>query len=191
MEVIKNWVAQIVYVSVLAALAEFLIPNSSIKKYVKVVIGLVVMMTIINPVLNFLKGGIDVNNFLPKELITSNNVDIHIATKQAEEERNQLVVDEYRKRLIQQIKERTLAFPNINDAYVNIDFNNDINDKEFGKINKINIRLFMSNDSNKEVTKINKSSKEYSNYVNNINDIKNDISKFYNVPLKNITIEEK
>lgn len=188
---VKSWIIQIAYISILAIIFELLIPSSSMKKYVKVVIGLTIMIAIINPVLGFIKSGININNVLEKEY-NYNNVDISGMTKQAEMERNKLIVDEYKKRLNDQIKERILSMVNASDVEVESSIVDDLNDKSFGLVKEIKITIF--NDKNEssnnsgnisiEVSKANEKTSE-------IDNIKNDLSKFYNVPLKNITIEER
>ncbi|WP_085111868.1 stage III sporulation protein AF [Thermoanaerobacterium sp. PSU-2] len=188
---VKRWIIQIAYISILAIIFELLIPSSSMKKYVKVVIGLTIMIAIINPVLGFIKSGININSALEKEY-NYNNVDISGMTKQAEVERNKLIVDEYKKRLNDQIKERILSMVSASDVEVESSIIDDLNDKRFGIVKEIKITIF--NDKNEtsngsgnisiEVSKANEKTSK-------IDNIKNDLSKFYNVPLKNITIEER
>ncbi|MDE4541693.1 stage III sporulation protein AF [Thermoanaerobacterium sp. R66] len=188
---VKRWIIQITYISILAIIFELLIPSSSMKKYVKVVIGLTIMIAIINPVLGFIKSGININSALEKEY-NYNNVDISGMTKQAEVERNKLIVDEYKKRLNDQIKERILSMVSASDVEVESSIIDDLNDKRFGIVKEIKITIF--NDKNEtsngsgnisiEVSKANEKTSK-------IDNIKNDLSKFYNVPLKNITIEER
>ncbi|MGJ7044604.1 stage III sporulation protein AF [Thermoanaerobacterium thermosulfurigenes] len=191
MDEVKSWIIQIAYISILAIIFELLIPSSSMKKYVKIVIGLTIMIAIINPVLGFIKSGININNALEKEY-NYNNVDISGMTKQAEIERNKLIVDEYKKRLNDQIKERILSMVSASDVEVESSIIDNLNDKSFGLVKEINITIF--NDKNEtsngsgnisiEVSKANEKTSK-------IDNIKNDLSKFYNVPLKNITIEER
>ncbi|SNX55363.1 stage III sporulation protein AF [Thermoanaerobacterium sp. RBIITD] len=195
MEMIKNWILQIAYISILAVIFEFMVPSSSIKKYVKVVIGLIIMMTIINPILTFLKGGIDINSAVLKNEYGYNDIDINSVSKQAEVERNKLIVDEYKRRLNEQIKERILTKVDAANVQVDAKIDNDINDKYFGKIESLDIKI--SNVTNEKpntkgnVDKVVININQSNDKKNNIDDIKNDISTFYNVPLKNITIEEK
>lgn len=195
MEMIKNWILQIAYISILAVIFEFMVPSSSIKKYVKVVIGLIIMMTIINPILTFLKGGIDINSAVLKNEYGYNDIDINSVSKQAEVERNKLIVDEYKRRLNEQIKERILTKVDAANVQVDAKIDDGINNKYFGKIESLDIKI--SNVTNEKpntkgnVDKVVININQSNDKKNNIDDIKNDISTFYNVPLKNITIEEK
>ncbi|AST59144.1 stage III sporulation protein AF [Thermoanaerobacterium thermosaccharolyticum] len=193
MEMVKNWILQIAYISILAIVFELLIPSSNMKKYVKVVIGLTIMIAIINPILGFLKNGVDVNSTLEREY-NYNSIDINSMTKQAEIERNKLIVDEYKKRLNEQIKERILDIIDASDVEVESTIIEDLNDKNFGVIKNVhvvlsNVKYKMVNDINDGKIIIDTSKTEEKGQI--LDDIKNDISKFYNVPLKNITIEER
>lgn len=192
-EMVKNWILQIAYISILAIVFELLIPSSNMKKYVKVVIGLTIMIAIINPILGFLKNGVDVNSTLEREY-NYNSIDINSMTKQAEIERNKLIVDEYKKRLNEQIKERILDIIDASDVEVESTIIEDLNDKNFGVIKNVhvvlsNVKYKMVNDINDGKIIIDTSKTEEKGQI--LDDIKNDISKFYNVPLKNITIEER
>ncbi|AGB18910.1 stage III sporulation protein AF [Thermoanaerobacterium thermosaccharolyticum] len=192
-EMVKNWILQIAYISILAIVFELLIPSSNMKKYVKVVIGLTIMIAIINPILGFLKNGVDVNSTLEREY-NYNSIDINSMTKQAEIERNKLIVDEYKKRLNEQIKERILDIIDASDVEVESTIIEDLNDKNFGVIKNVhvvlsNVKYKMVNDINDGKIIIDTSKTDEKGQI--LDDIKNDISKFYNVPLKNITIEER
>ncbi|MGF7397074.1 stage III sporulation protein AF [Thermoanaerobacterium thermosaccharolyticum] len=190
---VKNWILQIAYISILAIVFELLIPSSNMKKYVKVVIGLTIMIAIINPILGFLKNGVDVNSTLEREY-NYNSIDINSVTKQAEIERNKLIVDEYKKRLNEQIKERILDIIDASDVEVESTIIEDLNDKNFGVIKNVhvvlsNVKYKMVNDINDGKIIIDTSKTDEKGQI--LDNIKNDISKFYNVPLKNITIEER
>ncbi|MDI3477190.1 MAG: stage sporulation protein [Thermoanaerobacterium sp.] len=192
-EMVKNWILQIAYISILAIVFELLIPSSNMKKYVKVVIGLTIMIAIINPILGFLRNGVDINSTLEKEY-NYNNIDINSMTKQAEVERNKLIVAEYKKRLNEQIKEKILDIIDASDVEVESTINEDLNDKNFGVIKNVhvvlsNVKYKMVNDKNDGKIIIDTSKFDEKEQI--LDDIKNDISKFYNVPLKNITIEER
>ncbi len=192
-EMVKNWILQIAYISILAIVFELLIPSSNMKKYVKVVIGLTIMIAIINPILGFLKNGVDINSTLEREY-NYNSIDINSMTKQAEVERNKLIVAEYKKRLNEQIKEKILDIIDASDVEVESTINEDLNDKNFGVIKNVhvvlsNVKYKMVNDINDGKIIIDTSKSDEKGQI--LDDIKNDISKFYNVPLKNITIEER
>ncbi|MDI6604193.1 MAG: stage III sporulation protein AF [Thermoanaerobacteraceae bacterium] len=194
MELVKNWIIQIAYISILSVIFEFMIPSSNLKRYVKVVIGLIIMITIINPVLNFLKGGFDINNAVISSSYNLERFDVNTASKEANKQRDMLIGKEFKKRLCEQIKSRISSKINASNIDINLDIIDDINDKNFGKINNLYIALTnpteKNGDDDKKIENISVKITNSSNGKIDLNDIKNDISTFYNVPLKNITIKE-
>lgn len=181
MEFIENWITQIIYIAILSIVLELLVPSSSLKKYAKVAIGFVIMITILNPLINFLKGGANIEAYVFKNNYFLKNIDVEQISKEAQKQRNNLIVVEYKKRLIEQIKERLVNLYEIEGVEVDVSFVEDLNDKEFGKINEITLSF-------KSTTMASQNSVENKKFNE---EIKKAISAFYNVPLKNITIKEE
>lgn len=59
MHVINEWVINIILFILLAMIIDMLLPNSNIRKYVKVVTGLLLMMIIVTPIFNLLSTDMD------------------------------------------------------------------------------------------------------------------------------------
>ncbi|HHW56693.1 MAG TPA: stage III sporulation protein AF [Clostridia bacterium] len=174
MEFLKNWILQVLYISILSIVLELLVPSSSLKKYAKVAIGFVIMITILNPLISFLKGGSNIEAYVFKNDYFLKNMNVDQISKEAEKQRNNLIVAEYKKRLIDQIKEKLLNLYEIDRVTIEVSLVENLEDKDFGKIKEMTILL-------------EKSEKKKINYE----EIKKTISAFYNVPLKNITIKEE
>ncbi|MFP3440851.1 stage III sporulation protein AF, partial [Pantoea sp. SIMBA_133] len=51
MAVITGWITNIIVLILLATVLELLLPNSSMQRYVKMVIGLMLMAVILSPIL--------------------------------------------------------------------------------------------------------------------------------------------
>lgn len=194
MEFIRQWIIQIAYIAVLSIIFELLIPSSSLKKYARVVIGLIIMITIINPIINFIKGDFNFDAMVFKNNYYMNNSDIESLSKEAERQRDMLITKEYKMRLIEQIKSRIQNTYEVEDVNIAVNIVEDINSKDFGKINSIYISFKVPKIKPGKSIGINKVSVNSSNSDKvpiDYSDIKKMISTFYNVPLKNITIEEK
>lgn len=56
MEGLSNWLRQIVAVILLAALIDLLLPNRTMQRYVRLVAGLFILLTLATPILNWMKG---------------------------------------------------------------------------------------------------------------------------------------
>jgi len=62
---LSNWAQGIIVAVIIATIIEIILPQGSIKKYVKVVIGIYILFTIISPIIGKVYGGnIDINNVL-------------------------------------------------------------------------------------------------------------------------------
>ena len=59
-EFLSSWAQEIIVAVIIATLIEMILPNSSSKKYVKVVIGMYILFTIVSPIIKKL-GGKDIN----------------------------------------------------------------------------------------------------------------------------------
>ena len=60
-EFLSSWAQGIIVAVIIATLIEMILPNSSSKKYVKVVIGMYILFTIVSPIIKKL-GGKDINS---------------------------------------------------------------------------------------------------------------------------------
>ncbi|ERM91688.1 stage III sporulation protein AF [Caldanaerobacter subterraneus subsp. yonseiensis KB-1] len=172
MEFFKNWVVQIVNIAILAVILEILIPSSSLKKYAKVAIGLVIMAVILNPILGFLKTAPSIEAQVFKSDYLLKNSAFEGLSEKAKEQTKILIAKEYKNRLSQQIREKLESLYNLKGVEVEIFMVEDLDKKEFGKINSLILHVKGERNFNKE-------------------EVKKLISAFYNVPLKNITIKEE
>ncbi|MGV3487618.1 MAG: stage III sporulation protein AF [Tuberibacillus sp.] len=59
MSVVYNWIAQIILLIMLATVLEMLLPNDSFKRYVKMVIGLVLIVALLSPVMKLFSMPVD------------------------------------------------------------------------------------------------------------------------------------
>lgn len=56
MEWLTDWLRQIIAVILLAGIIDLLVPSSSYQRYVRLVIGLLILLTLLSPVLRLLQG---------------------------------------------------------------------------------------------------------------------------------------
>jgi stage III sporulation protein AF len=55
-EWLSHWLKEIILVILLAAFADLLLPNSSLQRYVKFVLSLFIMLAVLSPIIEFIKG---------------------------------------------------------------------------------------------------------------------------------------
>lgn len=70
----KEYIATIIYICIFSIILELILPNSKLKKYIATIISLLVIITIISPVINFLKNE-DVTEVISKALDNVSNIE--------------------------------------------------------------------------------------------------------------------
>ena len=74
MSFVSGWAQGIIVAVIIASIIEMLLPNNGNGKYVKVVIGIFVLFSVISPVINKFKGkNVDVSNDIDAYIQTSSN----------------------------------------------------------------------------------------------------------------------
>ncbi len=203
MDIIRKWIITIVSVIIFVTVVEMLIPNSNNKRYINVVIGLLVMIVILNPILYLIK---DKNiNFEQTVLENFNQMEYLAITNRVNQQelRNDTVVELYTKELTKQIKNRIerLWEYEVDHIYLAIE-NDDI--EHLGLIKKMEITLKQAleiqtnypliNDIEPIEISIIANKKDNTMETNGINIgnkeniIKDDLSIFYNLPKENIEL---
>lgn len=104
MEIIKDLVRNIVVIVLLTTFLDLLLPSSSMQRFVKVVMGLFILMSLLNPVLELLSGNqeFEVFSWQQPQTVTSNSI---LAGSERLKETNEgLFLDNYCLRLEKQME---------------------------------------------------------------------------------------
>ena len=72
LEWFRSWATGIVIAVIIATIIEMILPNSTSKKYIKIIIGIFIVYTIISPVIGSFKGE-DLNNYIKVENYIQSN----------------------------------------------------------------------------------------------------------------------
>lgn len=180
---IKTWANQIIVAVIIATIIEMLLPNGNNKKYIKMVIGLYVLFTIIQPITKSITGkSLEISSFnyekyFNKEISENYSQDF-------EENNSKLIKQAYIDSIKEDIKKK------INKkGYEIVSCNIDILDKEnedtYGRINNITLKII-----NKENEVVNEMANEVEDISNIIKVEKIDINRTNNLNSSN-NIEEK
>lgn len=197
---IREWIVTIVSVIVFVTFVEILIPNSDNKRYINVVVGLLIMIVILNPLFYLFRGDI---NFEDNILQASNQMEFQTMQNRVEHNQylqNEAVIELYKSQLAQQMQNRV---ENLSDYSVEkIDLLVEEKDLEkLGFIHQIDITLKAGKTTGfkkKEIepikidVAINKNNNTVaadSIRIDNEEDIiKRDFSIYYSLPKDNINI---
>ncbi|UOE95919.1 stage III sporulation protein AF [Alkalihalobacillus sp. LMS39] len=111
MGVLTDWLTNIILLILLATIIELLLPNSSMQRYVKMVVGLLLLVVLLNPVLSIFSK--DIGEFLPmlEDNHTSNlSLENSIESKKIEIEMGQraYIFEEVAVQLERQVEEELI-----------------------------------------------------------------------------------
>lgn len=189
MEFISNWIQGIIVAVIIATIIEMILPNGTSKKYIKVVIGIYVLFSIISPIIEkFAKKDIDINeviNFEKYENSLTYKTSANLS-KDNEKQIKQIYVEKMKEDMKSKLREKGFLASDIKVKVANeyeiekleikIAKMENKEENEQSHINKIEIRVAkqekkenIQNISEKEI-------KEIKEYINTIYQIKeNDI----------------
>ena len=109
-EFVSQWIKSISMIFIIVSIIELVIPNSNLKKYVNMFIGLLIILAIITPIVNLLDSNYDIEKEVFKNIIEGveiqniNNEDILLAQ---EKQIKELYINRLRDDVYKSIKEIT------------------------------------------------------------------------------------
>lgn len=205
-EWISTWAEQIIVAVIIATIIEMILPSGNNKKYIKAVIGVYVLFTIISPILGKITN-LDLDNINYEKYF--NELDTSQTISQSLTTNNDKSVEEiYTSNLKQDMKSKLVEQGYIVDSIsVSIELTDEAN---YGKINQLSITLYKKVDNtNIEEKKIsntisvnkieevklkntvtNNTSNKQEVKTSDKNEIKEYLSSVYQVNKKNIKINE-
>lgn len=204
MQWIKNWVETIILVILATSILEMLMPNNHFKKYIQMVMGILIIFTIIRPVSSLFSkqiryaSTIETHDLQIEKYNIQNNQALNYSDVQKEQ-----IVDMYESKLKSQAQDIVQRISHVEGASVEVVFNNNIDSKQFGEIQKLNIMLPKQQEKNSNssliqkvkiekiqigLKKVAESESHSKETANSIKELKNSLSDFYNLSPTNINI---
>ena len=142
--IISSWASSIVISIIVATIIEMILPESKNKKYVKTVIGVFILFTIISPIITKISG----EKLSFETLIADANIDSiktkEVANLNTTKSIENLYINNLKGDLINRLKEKGYKAKELNIA-VNMQEGDN-----YGKINKISFRLGKSEGEEKD-----------------------------------------
>lgn len=164
LEWFKSWATGIVIAVIIATIIEMILPNSTSKKYIKIIIGIFIVYTIISPVIGSFKGE-DLNNYIKVENYiqsSSNALQTNEVSDNAQSSIKKIYSQNLQNDLKTKLKEKGYISNNINISISNDDKYN---------IERIDIKV------DEKVTNSNQDEKQVKTIVDNIKAIKIKVKK--------------
>ena len=164
LEWFRSWATGIVIAVIIATIIEMILPNSTSKKYIKIIIGIFIVYTIISPVIGSFKGE-DLNNYMKVENYiqsSSNALQTNEVSDNAQSSIKKIYAQNLQNDLKTKLKEKGYISNNINISISNDDKYN---------IERIDIKV------DEKVTNSNQDKKQVKTIVDNIKAIKIKVKK--------------
>lgn len=140
MEVIYDWIKNIVMFLILAKILEYLIPNGNMKKYVKLFTGVLLMLIILNPVIKYsgLSNKLNYNIIMRDFELKTPSVEEQI--NQNKDLKNDITIKLYKEKIVSHIMQ-LLTNEDINVSRVNVDVVEDYNSDNYGALTRVVVTI--------------------------------------------------
>lgn len=151
-ETLTNWVKGLMMLVLFAAFLELILPSSNMQKFVRVIIGLLIMLAILNPVTDFLTKDFSWKAIPSFKAQTSNEMNLNLDG--SKEKKEQLIYTMYKKELENQMKLTVESLHGVGSAKVVLDIRNKRDEDKNKMIN--HAQVFVKPVLDKEVQPVNK-----------------------------------
>lgn len=121
---ITDWIKNIIFVVLFASFLELLLPSSSMQRFVRVIMGLFIMLAILNPIIGVVQHHLTSLNQIPA--LSTNSEISNVITNDVNHvtnERDKLSLELYKKELSQQMRILIMAMDGVADANVVVETN--------------------------------------------------------------------
>lgn len=164
LEWFRSWATGIVIAVIIATIIEMILPNSTSKKYIKIIIGIFIVYTIISPVIGSFKGE-DLNNYIKVENYIQSNSNA-LKTNELSDNAQSSIKKIYAQNLQNDLKTKLKE-----KGYISNNINISISNDDKYNIERIDIKV------DEKVTNSNQDEKQVKTIVDNIKAIKIKVKK--------------
>ena len=164
LEWVRSWATGIVIAVIIATIIEMILPNSTSKKYIKIIIGIFIVYTIISPVIGSFKGE-DLNNYIKVENYIQSNSNA-LKTNEVSDNAQSSIKKIYAQNLQNDLKTKLKE-----KGYISNNINISISNDDKYNIERIDIKV------DEKVTNSNQDEKQVKTIVDNIKAIKIKVKK--------------
>ncbi len=137
MEFVKNWVVTIAIVAILLIVIEMVLPSGKNKAFIRMFSGIVVIIVIISPIIGVLNGNYDFQEIIFRDNEYMQRIEIVNSSQFIEDEKKSLIIEEYRKKIIEHISYIVGKHEEIRSIEADVIINDDAKSEEFGTIRRI------------------------------------------------------
>ncbi|OAT86537.1 stage III sporulation protein AF [Desulfotomaculum copahuensis] len=143
MEIVRNLVLNLIVIAVLAVFLEMLLPAGDMRRYVKMVMGLLIVIAVLQAAGNLIRGGWQLDMPVPAQTGPSPGApglpDIMAGGRRLAADTQAQALEQYRQGLALQIAALAGMNGRLTVREVEVDLYGDKNDKKFGQIRQVQL----------------------------------------------------
>ena len=170
-EFLNLWLKDIILVFIFLSIVEIMIPKGNMKKYINMIIGFLIIITIINPFVKLFNRDYSFNKDLYKNQIENINI-LYEGNDELIKTQEEQVKEFYTEKIEEELEDLIISTTDYTIERVNTTI--DEEEESFGRL--LTIEIFLKEKVKTEEEK------------DNIIKIKKDISEYYNLPEEKVKI---
>lgn len=118
---VSGWVKNIILIVLFASFLELLLPNSSLQRFIRVIMGLLIMLAILNPAIDLVQGNWTVGDMPTLAAGGQKQADIIQSANTAAVERERITKEIYKRDMSKQLRALIMAIDGVSEARVAIE----------------------------------------------------------------------
>lgn len=139
-EFLKSWAINVVTVAIFVTFLEILLPSSSMKRYIRMIIGLLIIYVIINPFINLINKDINIEREVFANIDKMNSIKYETKGEIQDLQAKQ-IAEIYKAKIAREIKGLVESNSEYTVLRTSIDIIEDSNDEDFGLIRRMEIHV--------------------------------------------------
>jgi len=140
-ELIRNWIVNLVVVILLSVLVDIILPNGSMRKYAKFVLGIMIVYVVMSPLIVAFRERFS----LEEEIIRNTNAlemdDLKFQAQMIEDKYQDTILNLYKKRIEHQILYQIRKETKTAEIEATVSIDEDENSETYGAIKKVILRI--------------------------------------------------
>lgn len=139
---LTGWIKGIIYIVLFAAFLEFLLPSGQMRKFIRVIIGLFIMLAVLNPIVTILGRG-QTDELLPawRDLSRDDRKNKQPLAENLVVTEQEMTRDVYKKELSRQIRAVVMTIAGVGDAHTSVELEQADSNHKNGAIRVVAITL--------------------------------------------------
>ncbi len=147
---LKDWIINIVTITVILILFEIIIPTGKIKKIINLVSGFILLIVIINPFIALRNGNYTLREDVISDSFYIDKKELENSSKLLNDTQMKQIASVYKNKLIHKIQAETEEIEGVETLKVDVEINEDYTCDNFGEVNKVYLEMQKKKKQGKE-----------------------------------------